>query len=410
MTRSRNRTIAAADGFAVPMVLIVLVCLGLIGAAATMMTATDTKVSGLYTYSSRAGAAASAGLEHATGHFVTHGATSDWPVTGVTGGYSYTVTIARDVHDFGSGAQNVSHDKTIGYNGGGVGDPVWVLTSTATRGAIRAVQRMRLTSRSLEVEANSALQSNSGVELNGNITLSGIDTNPDGTAVDPTNTSTAGACSENKPAIVMTDSDESVDAGGSSNMGGNSTYAGSTPPYVHYDDSVIWHTPEEVLGLDAGALDSYKQSGVQYGENRPDSLSGIVYVTDDFGSTGACATDGGCGNIQGTGILVVHNPLYNPREHDPEDPLYDAAKANDPDYGPANMGNINGGAFKGIIIADKINKINGSVKVFGAIMSLTEVEIDMIGAGTAEIYYSCTAIQMVESAIVDPIRLSWVSE
>lgn len=397
-------------GFAVPMVLIVLVCLGLIGAAATMMTATDTKVSGIYTYSSRAAAAASAGLEHATGHFATHGSSSGWPVTGSMGGYTYTVTIARDVHDFGSGAANVSHDKTIGYNGTGAGDPVWLLTSTATRGDVRAVQRMRMTSRSLEVEAQSALQSNSGVHISGSIEISGTNTQPDGTAVDSTSTSTAGVCAENKPAIVMTDPSESVALEGSASLTGNEAYAGESTPYVHYDGSTVWHTPEEVLGLEPGALDSYRQEGGQYGHNRPDSLSGIVYVTDDYGSTGTCATGSGCGNIQGTGILIIHNPLYNPREHDPSDPLYDSAKANDPDFGPANMGNINGGEFKGIIIADKINKINGNVKIFGAIMSLTEIEIDMIGNGTAQIVYSCDAIQTVETAIVDPVRLSWVSD
>ncbi|MDX1622606.1 MAG: hypothetical protein R3199_01325 [Gemmatimonadota bacterium] len=396
-------------GFAVAMVLVVLVCLGMIAAAATMMTATDIKLSGLYTFSSAAGAAATAGLEHAAGHFVTNGSDTGWPVTGSTGGYDYTVTISRDVHDFGTGETFVWHDKDLGYNGLGIGDPVWVLVSTATRGDIRAVQRMRITPRSLTVEAQSALQSNSGVSLHGNITVSGINTRPDGTQVDPSDTSVNGVCDENKPAIRMTD-DEDVTLQGTPDLYGNETYADNDPPYVQYDDSVVWHTPEEVLGLQSGALDSYKQSGEQYGTNRPDTLSGIVYVTDDFGSTGACATDGGCGNIQGSGILIIHNPLYNPREHDPEDPMYDPEKASDPAYAPANMGNINGGTFKGIIIADKINKINGNVDIYGAIMSLTEVEIDMIGAGTAEIFYSCQSIEQVESTIVDPVRLSWVAD
>lgn len=402
---------SAAAGFALPMVLVVLVALGIIGGAAAMVTATDEKVAGLYNFSNRAGAAAMAGLEHATGHYLTNGPTVGWPVGGQVNGYSYTVTIARDVHDFGSGAVNVSYDEdTDTYNGTGTGEPVYVLQATAWNGNVRAVQRMRITQRTMDVEADAALQSNSGVELQGNITVSGVNATIAGVPKDPSGTSHAGACDENKPAIKMTDASETVDAQGSVTMEGNSTYAANDPPFVQYDDAVKWHSPEEALGLEAGALDSYKQSGSQYGANRPDTLAGIVYITDDFGSTGACATAGGCGNIQGTGILIVHNPLYHPREHDPADAMYDAAKAGNPLYAPANMGNINGGTFKGIIIADKVNKISGDVEIYGAIMSLTEIDVDIIGAGTAVIQYSCDAINLVEGAITQPVRLTWMAD
>ncbi len=401
---------SGAAGFALPMVLVVLVALGIIGGAAAVMTATDQKVAGLYNFSNRAGAAAMAGLEHASGHFLTSGPTSGWPVTGGVNGYGYSVVIARDQHDFGSGTVDVSYDETTGYNGSGVGEPVWLLTSSASRGNVKAVQVMRITQRTLNIEADAALQSNSGVRLQGNVTVSGVNSTIAGVAVDSTSTAHAGTCQENKPAIKMTDENDTVQLQGTPNLYGNLTYEENSPTYVEYDDGVVWHTPEDALGLEEGALDSYKQSGSQYGANRPDTLSGITYITDDFGSTGTCATTGGCGNIQGTGVLIVHNPLYHPREHDPDDPLYNAAKANNPAYAPANVGNINGGVFKGIIVADKVDKINGNVEIYGAVLSLTEIDVDIVGSGTAIIKYSCDAIQLVESALTQPVRLTWMAD
>lgn len=402
-SRMTGLTAPAANGFALPLVLVILLSLALVGGAAAILTSTDIKVAGLYNFSNRAAAAAAAGLEHATGHYVTNGPDNGWPISGTIDGYDYEVAIEPDSFDFGAGVQAVSWSEASGYNGNGDGEAVWILTSTASRGPYRAGQRLRLTSQSLNIEAEAALTSNSNIQLRGNVTLSGLNTTTGGSSVDPTSTSSTGACNENKPAIRLTDSNEAVDAQGSVNLSCNSIFNGSTPKCVVKDSTNVWHTPEEVLGLPPGALDSYKQSGTQYDANQPDTLSGIIYVTDDFGSSGY-----GSGNIQGTGILIVHNPLYSPREHDPGDPLYDPVKANNPAvYGPANVGNINGGTFKGIIIADKVNKINGNVTIYGSVMSMTEIDVNIVGAGTATIMYSCTAIQTVSNAIVAPRRLAW---
>jgi hypothetical protein len=68
-----------------------------------------------------------------------------------------------------------------------------------------------------------------------------------------------------------------------------------------------------------------------------------------------------------TGILIVHNSTNT-----------------------ANLGNWNGGTFKGVVIADAINKINGNVTIIGAIYgwgSSSTVEVD-ITAGTPQIKYS----------------------
>lgn len=398
------------SGFALPAVLVILVALAFVGAAAAIMTSTEVKVAGLYNFSNRAGAAAAAGIEHATGHYVTSGSASGWPVTGTVDGYSYQVAIQPDSFDFGVGLVQVSWSADSGMNGSGSGRAVWLLTATAWRGPYRAEQLLRLTSQALDIQSESAFTANSGIQLQGNVTVSGVNSDMSGVAVAPSDTTHTGKCNENKPAIRLTDTNENVNASGSVNLAGNAAYASSSPKYVVKDPSVVWHTPEEVLGLPSGALDSYKQSGAQYDDNQPDTLSGIIYVTDDFGSTGY-----GSGNIQGTGILIVHNPNYDPRDWDPSDPQYNTSAAqahrSDPStYGPANIGNINGGTFKGIIIADKINKINGNLKIYGSVMSMTEIDVNIVGAGTAVIKYSCTAVQTVSNNIVAPKRLAWVAQ
>lgn len=397
-------------GFALIAVLVILVALAMVGAASAIMTSTEVKVAGLYNFSNRAAASAAAGIEHATGHYVTNGPDNGWPVTGTVDGYVYQVDIAPDSFDFGAGLSPVSWSADSGYNGSDSGRTVWVLTATASRGPYRAEQRLRMTSQALNVKSEAAFTANSGIRLQGNVTVSGVNHDMSGQPIAAGDTTYTGKCNENKPAIRLTDTDENVDANGSYNLSGNPAYASSSPPYVVKDPGIVWHTPEEALGLPAGALDAYKQSGTQWEANQPDTLSGIVYVTDDFGSTGY-----GSGNVQGTGILIVHNPEFNPRYWDPADPLYSSAEAGthrgDPGtYGPANIGNINGGTFKGIVIADKINKINGNVQIYGSVMSMTEIDVNIVGAGTATIKYSCSSIQTVANTIVTPRRLAWVAE
>ena len=82
-------------------------------------------------------------------------------------------------------------------------------------------------------------------------------------------------------------------------------------------------------------------------------------------------------------VDVLIGRLRKKIEHDPAHPLYNASRASDPAYAPANLGNINGGTFHGIIIADKIDKIDGNLTVLGAVISLSNVDATKVGAGTA---------------------------
>jgi len=85
---------------------------------------------------------------------------------------------------------------------------------------------------------------------------------------------------------------------------------------------------------------------------------GILYVDGNY----EMPPDGS------TGILIVHNATVN-----------------------ANLGNFDGGTFKGVIIADKINKINGNAQIIGSIFAFGSaangVTVDDI-TGTPTIKYS----------------------
>jgi hypothetical protein len=205
---------------------------------------------------------------------------------------------------------------------------------------------------------------------------------------------------------MLTDTLDTVSAEGSTNLYCNSVYASSLPTEcVGKDSNIVYVTPEDVLGLNPGDLDGLIQDAGTY-VPPTDSIVGMVYVNGDYGAGAA-----GGNNVSGTGILIVHNPLYDPRQHDPLDPMFDATIAADARYAPANLGNINGGTFHGLIIADKIDRINGNINVIGGVVSLTEIDVTLVGAGTAEILYSCDGLEQAEnSSPLPPTRLSWSAD
>ena len=388
-------------GFALIAVLVVMVVLGLIGSASLTLTAGDQKVTRLFSDANQADAAAAAGLEHGVAMFQAGGA---FPVDASINGYAYNVTIWPDTFDYNADAVAdtvyLASDGT--FNEDGDGEIVYVLTSEATKNNFKGSQRLRIAKRTMNIQAPAALTSNSSANLTGNITIDGRNHSINGTL--NSNNGNTGACDENKPAVTLTDSTEYVDDQGSVALDGHSSYASNNPPYTDKNANIVYVTPEDVLGLEPGDLDAIMQNADTY--TAPDSIVGMVYVDGDYGSGAA-----GGSTVNGTGVLIVHNPLFNPREHDPNDPLYDAAKAADPDYAPANLGNINGGTFHGLIIADKIERINGNINIIGAVVSLSEIDITIVGNGTAEVLYSCPGLQQAGSvSALPPTRLSWSAD
>ena len=323
------------------------------------------------------------------------------PFEGEVEGFDYVVSIVADSFDFGSGRAAV-HWSAGALNDTGDGQPVWVLTSRARRGSWRASEVLRVTASGLDIRIDSAIAAGGTFGLTGNAKVSGVNVDENGHPVDATNPSTSGACEENKAAFVVEDGD-GVEARGSSDLDGNPTYSGNDPPYVVADPAPTPVTPEEVLGLPAGALDELRRTPAEFAADPVSPLEGIVYLTGDFG-TGA----GSGPRLDGTGVLIIHNPLFDPREHDPSDLLYDPSRVADRRYAPAVLGNTAGGTFRGVIIADRIDKFSGQATVYGAVVTLSRTYPSSL-AGKATIQYSCAAVQIASRTMTRPRRLSWAS-
>jgi hypothetical protein len=401
------------DGFAIIAVLIVVVVLGLIGGAALSLSTGDARVTQLFSRSAEVDAAATAGLEHGAAQFEGVGP-GGFPLSDSINGYDYDVAIWVDTFDYNvDGVRDtvcLAEDGTFNDNDGcGAADRiVYVLESTATRGSYVAVQRMRVARLTLiPVVPHGALSSNSSIQLTGDIIIDGRNHSIDGALVDSLDTSYNKVCEENKPAIMLTDMADTTDVKNAKKESGPTRHGNETfepTDYVEKDSTIVYVTPEQILGMDQGDLDLIIQDADSY--VLPDSIVGLVYVDGDYGSKAIDGTN----HINGTGMLVVHNPLYDPREHDPDHPMYNPSRASDAAYAPANLGNINGGTFHGIVIADKIDKIDGNLTVLGAIIALSNVDATKVGAGTANILYSCEAIQAAGNSLLPAIRLSWKAE
>ncbi len=395
-------SLGGRSGFVLPAVLVILIALGLIGGASALLVSTEVQVAGLTGMAHRASAAAGAGLEHAVAHFGAEGEAAGWPVEGEIDGFAYRVSIEPDSFDFGGGRVPVSWSADRGPNGEGEGQPVWILTSRAERGAYRASQTLRLTAGGLEISTDAAITTGGAFSLQGNVTVSGVNVDEDGHPVDPADDSTTGACQENKAAFVAGDGD-AVEPRGSVDLEGNPAYAENDPPFVVGGPEAGPVTPEEVLGLPAGWLESRQVTPAEFATDPVEPLADIVYVTGDFGTAAGMG-----GDLDGSGVLIVHNPLFDPREHDPEDPLYDPARVADPRYGPATLGNVTGGTFHGVIIADRIDKLTAQVEVYGSVVTLSRTHESAM-AGTARVQYSCAAVQLASRTVQLPRRLAWVS-
>ncbi len=390
------------SGFVLPAVLVLLIALGMIGGAAALLTSTEVRVAGLTGLGHRASAAAAAGIEHGVAHFGAEGADAGWPVEGEIDGFAYLVTIEADSFDFGGGREAVSWSADAGINGDGEGQPVWVLRARAESGAYRAFQTLRLTASGLEIRTDAAITSAGAFSLRGSVTVSGVNVDENGQPVDPGDDATSGACQENKPAFLVEDGD-AVDPRGAVDLDGNPAYADNDPSYVVGGLEAAPVTPEEVLGLPDGWLDPYQVTPAEFAADPVVPLADIVYVTGNFGTAAGASP-----RLDGSGILIVHNPLFDPREHDPQDPLYDPAKTADPRYRPATLGNASGGTFHGVIIADRIDRFTGDAQIYGSVVTLSRTHSSSI-TGRASIQYSCAAVQISARTVMRPRRLAWVS-
>jgi hypothetical protein len=244
------------------------------------------------------------------------------------------------------------------------------------------------------------------VDLTGNQTIDGRDHDIDGDVI-------VGPAGLPGVSITSTNPIPAVDGSGEiiANTGGvtvtidnDTTIPDPEPPGYPVDNNLDPDdypiTPAAALGLDPAVYQSYLDSRAT--TDVPCVIEGLVVLDRSF-PTGSGS--GGC-SYSGTGILILHNPRYNPRYFDPTDPLYSSATSPiagqtaaeyraDPLNQPRSFNYNANNTFKGLIIADSVGEIGpgitGNAAILGAIISLDRVN-GAIGTGNAEIGYSSAAI------------------
>jgi hypothetical protein len=192
---------------------------------------------------------------------------------------------------------------------------------------------------------NGAITARSNVELLGNINIDGRDHD--------TNAVVTG----NGVFGVSTCSTLSV--GGSSSIGGNGIAPGKkgADPATYQENVPVtskFDSPEAFLGLPAGALDKFKTTTLTT------PINGIVYLTGNF--------YGPVHFGNSFGILIIHNTFTNAQLQ------------------------TNGGTFKGLIIIDQMDKINGNATILGGVATLCTGTTSTFGNGNSDILYSSTVL------------------
>ncbi len=258
-----------------------------------------------------------------------------------------------------------------------------------------------------------AYTSASPVDLAGNQTIDGRDHDINGALIPSVSGLPGVAVTSTNPMPGISGSGEIMSqvSGSTVTVDGDTTYPDPAPANYpvnnDLDPNAYPATPAGALGLDPATyqpyLDSLSKTSV------PCVITGLVVLDMNF-PTGSAG--GGC-EYSGTGILILHNPRYNPRYFDPADPLYSSSTspisgqtaaqyradaANQPRYFNYNANN----SFKGIVIADSIGEIGpgitGSAAILGAMISLDRVN-GSVGTGNATISYSLAAINNAINSI-----------
>jgi hypothetical protein len=424
-------------GIALPLALLLLVCLGLIATAAVFLSNTDQRISSSYTKSNNAVAAAEAAAEHGVTELTVRARAGQDPdsvqiLADTLGRFTYTVSAyskresdagvgGLDLNGDGDANDIVTYAQTFGYANanatgaaGDLGYPVKLLVAQATDGVSNAEVRVEVARNRLNANLDSPFQLNSAAnatltgsfgvdgrlyDRNGNLVASGSLNPPYG------NTTASKAAAKNDcnywKAGVKIPVEGSLSLAGSIDAYGHTSFDHGAVTDQNYDDedslSTFKFTPEELLGVDANALDQYKKSASAVPDFK--NLTGINYITS--GSVPS--------QIGGSGILIIHNPNFDPRKYDCIHfagciPGYSTDSANQP-----MTLRINGnGSFTGIIITDNLVKLNGNFSLLGALASLETNTSSIPANGSGYVRWSCQAVNdAVTQASGYDTRLFW---
>jgi hypothetical protein len=430
-----SRPSTREGGFALPLALLILVGIGLVATVAAFLSDTDLRISSSYGGGNRAVAAAEAAVEHGMvrlTQLVRAGQDPDGVVivTDTLDGYAYTVTATSKREHSGVGGEDfngdgdqtdvVLYDQSFGYADaratgapGDAGAPVKQLVAVAWKGTSRAEVRAEVARDRVDGNFDSPLTLNSpsNAIISGNFDVDGRLYTRNGVLVasgsltpayGATTASKAAAktaCAYWRPAVKIP-LEGALNYSGSSNSTGHVSFNHGNDGNFDAEDSLkTFHfTPEEVLGAMPGELDVYKKSASQVADFT--NLSGVNYITS--GSVPS--------KISGSGILIIHNPSYDARKNDcttfPGSCVagYDSNPANQPMTVQINAN----GTFKGIIIVDKLIRLNGNFTMYGALVSLTTQQVNIPANGSGSLKWSCESVaDALNQVTAYGIRLSW---
>jgi len=109
------------------------------------------------------------------------------------------------------------------------------------------------------------------------------------------------------------------------------------------------------------------------------------------------------GSLEGRGLLVVHNPDYDPVRYEASRlameeglflPEYDPAYSHlDSSRQPAMLEIVSGGSFRGIVVADTLGPVFEKTRIIGALVTLTRGPLSLRADAALEVLYSRDVVE-----------------
>jgi hypothetical protein len=176
-----------------------------------------------------------------------------------------------------------------------------------------------------------------------------------------------------------------IHAGGTVSLGAGVAVAGAAG-----EAAVVGHCGmpggDPLAFLDPGdTLSRLEEIPAAPAEGEP--LSGMVFSPEDIS-----------GSLQGQGLVVVHNPRYDPLRHEASRlameegvflPGYDPAYSHlDSSRQPATLEIVSGGNFRGIVVADTLGPVFEKTRIIGALVTLTREPLSLRADAALEVLYS----------------------
>lgn len=246
------------------------------------------------------------------------------------------------------------------------GSPVFRVVSTGTKNESTQVVEATMVRKLASPKTWSAITANGSVNTIGNFTADGRDWDENG-VVPLLN-------GQGAPGISTK---ATISLGGSSSVGGTVGGVDYAPPSkglgnpgvaVENPNQSLMSSPDDALGLAEGTLKGIAQSKGTYfpiGSTVPSPISGVTYIEGDFAT------------VDGEGVLVVTGTL----------------------------GNFHGN-FKGIVIANCVDKINGNSGIVGTLITMSSASTDVLN-GTADIKFSRARIKKSLDSVSGMKILTW---